>query len=395
MATAAQWWPTQQAYLEASARLAALARDPAGAAAWLRRLTDLGVGRMGDDSTYRGVRGSPVFDSAVARLTRVTAPMVRSRVRFSLPDTMLHPEGIAFDVRTGRWFVGSVRQRRIVVVDRDGASRDFVAAGSDRLAGVFGMAIDSVRRTLWVATSSLPRMEGFTPADSGRVGVYGYDLDSGRLVRKAWMPRDSSVSHTFGDLAIAPNGDVYASDSQAPWIVRLPFAGDSLERFVSHPLFRSLQGMAITPDGRTMYAADYSHGLVRIELASRTVTALRVPPRVTLLGIDGLYWDRGALVGVQNGVTPARVIRACLSADGRGVRVLEVLDRNPAADEPTLATVAGDSLFYVATGAWEKFDDDGKRVAGTTLRPATVLGLSLSSRDGCHPEPRVRVADGR
>jgi hypothetical protein len=57
--------------------------------------------------------------------------------------------------------------------------------------------------------------------------------------------------------------------------------------------------------------------------------------------------------------------------------------------------VAGDSLFYVATGAWEKFDDDGKRVAGTTLRPATVLGLSLSSRDGCHPEPRVRVADGR
>jgi hypothetical protein len=41
MATAAQWWPTQQAYLEASARLAALARDPAGAAAWLRRLTDL------------------------------------------------------------------------------------------------------------------------------------------------------------------------------------------------------------------------------------------------------------------------------------------------------------------------------------------------------------------
>jgi len=104
---------------------------------------------------------------------------------------------------------------------------------------------------------------------------------------------------------------------------------------------------------------------------------------MTLLGVDGLYWDRGALVGVQNGVTPPRVARFCLDARGRAVRALEVLDRNPAADEPTLGAVVGDSVFYVATSQWEKFGDDGKRVPGSLLRPATVLGLNAGR---CHSD---------
>jgi len=43
----------------------------------------------------------------------------------------------------------------------------------------------------------------------------------------------------------------------------------------------------------------------------------------------------------------------------------------------------GDSLFYVATGQWEKFNDAGERVAGSVLRPATVLGVALESKTAC------------
>ena len=385
MLRAADAWPTQQVYLEASAKLAAMAGDTADVARWLDGLAALGIGTdVRTDTVFRALAAAPAFVAAAARLDTATAPVVRSRVRLTVADTALHPEGIAFDSRHGRWFVGSVRQRRVVAVQRDGRTHDFVSPRSDGLAGVFGMAVDSVRRVLWVATTALPRMEGFTPADSGRVGVYGYDLDTGRLKRSAWMPRDSSTAHTFGDVAIAPNGDVYVSDSEAPWIFRLAIGSDSLERFVSHPLFRSLQGMAITPDGATMYVADYSHGLLSVSLASRTVTPLGASGTMTLLGVDGLYWHRGALVGVQNGVIPARVVRFCLDPAGRSVRRLEMLDRNPAvADEPTLGAVVGDSLFYVATSAWEKYDDSGNRIAGTRLRAVTVLGLSLDAGAAC------------
>jgi len=297
---------------------------------------------------------------------------------------MFHAEGIAFDARRGRWFVGSVRQRRIVAVDRDGKVSDFVPPGADGIAGVFGLAIDTARRTLWAATTALSRMEGFAAQDSGRVGVYGYNLDTGRLERRVWMPRDSSTAHTFGDVAVAPNGDVYTSDSQAPWIHVLRRGGDSLTRFLTHPLFRSLQGMAITADGSTMFAADYSHGLVRIDLATRAVAALPPPDGVTLLGLDGLYLHRGSLIAVQNGVTPPRLVRVCLDPALTAVRVLEVLDRNPMlVDEPTLGAIVGDSAFYVATSEWEKFDDAGKRVPGARLRPATVVGVALDSPAAC------------
>ena len=382
---AAQLWPTQQVYLESAAGLAALARDTADATWWVGKLADLGVGAsVGADAAYRALVGAGSFDAAASRHAAATAPVPRSSVRLTIPDTMFHAEGVAYDTRSQRWFVGSVRQRRIVAVGRDGKTRDLVGRGADGLAGVFGMAIDSVRRTLWVATTALPRMEGFTPTDSGRAGVFGYDLETGRLERRVWLRRDASRAHTFGDVAVAPNGDVYVSDSQSPWIHRLPLGGDTLVAFVTNPLFRSLQGMAISPDGATMFVADYAHGILRVDLRSRSVSALRANPGVTLLGVDGLYTHRGALIAVQNGIVPPRLVRFCLDATGTSVVKAEVLDRNPAlVDEPTLGTIVGDSAFYIATSQWEKFDDAGVRVARGPLRPAVVVGVPLESQAAC------------
>jgi sugar lactone lactonase YvrE len=279
--------------------------------------------------------------------------------------------------------MGSVTQRRIIALGPDRAARDLVASAADGIAGVFGMAVEADRRTLWVATTALGRMSGFTPADSGRAGVFGYDLDTGTLRRRVWLGRDA-LPHTLGDVAVAPNGDVYVSDSQSPWILKVPAAGDTLERFMTHPSFRSLQGLAVAADGGTMYVADYSHGLFRIDLTRRTAQAVRVPPGVTTLGIDGLYLHDGALVAVQNGIAPARVVRFCLDASGDAVRRAELLDRSPAlADEPALGAVVGDSVFYIGTSQWEKFDDAGRRLPGTTARPATVIGVSLRTPTGC------------
>ncbi len=49
----------------------------------------------------------------------------------------------------------------------------------------------------------------------------------------------------------------------------------------------------------------------------------------------------------------------------------------PLADEPTIATVVGHDLIYVANSQWEKYDDQGRRKPGTTLAPTVLLALKI------------------
>ena len=62
-------------------------------------------------------------------------------VSFRLADPRLVPEGIAWDGARKRFLVGSIAQRKIVVVDRGGKTRDF-SRPEDGLDAVLGLAVD-------------------------------------------------------------------------------------------------------------------------------------------------------------------------------------------------------------------------------------------------------------
>jgi sugar lactone lactonase YvrE len=236
---------------------------------------------------------------------------------------------------------------------------------------------DPARGTLWVTTAAIPQMAGYEAADSGRSGIYAFDLASGRLKQRYLLPA-SAQGHLLGDLVVAPNGDVYATDSQDPAVWRVLRGSDAVQEFVRHPLFRSLQGPAVDPAGRTLYVADYSHGVLAVDLNTREVTALAPPPRTTVLGLDGLSWHGTGLIGVQNGVTPARVVRLGLDQGRRRITSVEVLDRHiPVATEPTIGTVWGKSFFYVANSQWEAYDDAGRLKAGVRLQGPRILEIKL------------------
>jgi sugar lactone lactonase YvrE len=178
-------------------------------------------------------------------------------------------------------------------------------------------------------------------------------------------------------VAVGPSGDVYVSDSNEPVLYRLRRGADSLERITS-PLFRSLQGIAPAPDGRSLYVADYSHGIFRVDLATGRSIRVHDAPRSTSLGCDGIVWDRGGIIAIQNGVAPARVVRFALDATGSRFVSADVIDRNPAvADEPTIGTIVGRDFVYVANSQWEKRGDDGAPRPGTRLTPPVLLAVPL------------------
>jgi hypothetical protein len=369
--------PTHGATVYALACAYALAGDTAGALDALRRFAALGYSAdVAADSDLVTLRGMPAFDSVRAALGRNAAPLVRGRPAFTLPERDLLTEGIAYDPRGRSFFVGSVHRQKILRVDRRGRVSEFVPPGPALPWAPLGMRVDSTRHVLWVAAAAVRQSAGFDPADSLRSGLFRFDLSTGALTGRFPVPEDGAP-HALGDLTVTRAGDVYASDSRAPAIYRVRAGADSIERFVTSPLFLSAQGLALDAGEGALYVADYARGILRVDLASREVRLLDTGAGVAALGIDGLYPVAGGLVGIQNGVAPARVVRLRLGARGRIVG-LEVLERaRPDYAEPTLGVIVGRELFYVANSQWERFGEDGGIAGAGGLRPPLVVRLRL------------------
>jgi sugar lactone lactonase YvrE len=374
---AAAAWPTQPAYLWGQAVTAAMASDTGAVRAALANYARLGLGRdlRGDTSIakFLGLRG---FDIIVRQHTANRAPLARSRVVASLPDSTFWPEGMDADVRTGAFYVASVRHGTIAELAPAKPPRELWPRHQKGIGAVLGVRVDPARGVLWATLSGIPQMERYVPADSAIAALVRVRIADG-IIERRWDLPPVAGGHVLGDLAIGPAGDVFMTDSSEPVLYRLRPGTDSLERLTSR-LFRSLQGMAPAPDGRRLYVADYSHGLLLVDLSTTAVRRLADAPHSTSLGCDGIAWHRGAIVAVQNGVAPARVMRYVLDAAGQRIVRADLLDRNLArADEPTIGAVVGGQFVYVANSQWEKYADDGTRRPAIPLTAPLLLAVPL------------------
>ena len=372
-------WPTQWRYTYDLAGLSARLADTVAAAAWIDSLARLGAGPdVRADADFRGVLDAPPVQAALGRLDRNRAPAPSSRPLFRLTEADLFPEGLDVDSAGGTFYLASIRHRKVVAIDAGGRPRTFAASPAAPLDAVMGVRVDPARRRLWVTSRALPVMSGYREADGRRASVLVFDLDRGTLLDRVVLPDDGP--HTLGDLVLTADGEAYLTDSESPVVYRGRIVDRRLEvaPFVQSPLFRSLQGPALDPAGGTLFVADYSHGLLAIDLAARSVRRLADPPAGTSLGVDGLTWWNGGLIGIQNGLVPARVAFFALDSSHTRITRIDLLDRHlPDAAEPTIGTRFRQGFAYVANSQWPDYDDDGKLKPGATLRPPLILQLPL------------------
>lgn len=382
-------WPMQWYYAYGLATLAAEAGEPSTTARALDDLAAIGSGAdFSSDTTMMALARSNI--SVRTSLDRVAAnrvPLARSTTFAEFPpaDSAFYPEGLALDSKSGRLFVAGIRAHKVAVIEKGKPARGFTTAGP---WGVLAVAVDEKRKRLWATSAALPQMGTVAQGDSGHAAMIAYDLTTGAQVARHELP-PVPEGHIPGDVCVAPSGDVYVTDSTHPAIywVRVGAAdGSPAEEWLEDPAFRSLQGQAITPDGRTLYVADYSHGIAAIDLVSRAVRWLDPPPAGSVLGIDGMSLSKGDLIAIQNGIAPPRVVRLTLAgttpkAPISRVAAVEVLDRNvPLADEPTMGVAMGDAFVYVANSQWDKYDDAGVRKPGAVLTSPRVLSVPLSKK---------------
>ncbi len=376
-AHAVQAWPTQSAYVWVSAVYAARQSDTSAVLKYLRAFADLGLGRdFTADSSLAEIAKSRALAEVRTTLAANAGPLVRSHIALTFGDSTFWPEGVDADPTTRHFYVASIRHRTIADVAPDGTARELWPRDRPDLGAMFSVRIDSRRHTLWATTSGVRQTAGYVPADSAIAALLEIRPSDGAILRRLNVPPVTG-GHVLGDLAIGPAGDVFLTDSNQPILYWLRAGADTLESITS-PLFHSLQGLAPTPDGRTLYLTDYSHGLLRVDLRSRAVTRVADAPHSTSLGCDGIAWYRGSVVAVQNGIAPARIVRMVLNAAGDRIARFDVVDRNfPIADEPSIGTILGNDFIYVANGQWEKYDDNGHRLAAGKLSRPILLSVPL------------------
>jgi sugar lactone lactonase YvrE len=327
------------------------------------------------DDDFKSLLDLPRFKTIQAEFALNQKAVNKSERAFTIPQKDLITEGIAYDAATKRFFVSSIHKHKIVAVDASGKVSDF-SADSDGLWSVSGMHVDEKRKVLWVTTTAFPQMENFQKADDGRSGVFKYDLRTGKLLKK-YLLSNADGKHALGDLIIAKNGDVYASDSVSPNIYRIESKKDELEIFLSSDNFSSLQGLAFSPDEKLLFAADYSKGIFRISMADKKILQLAMDAKTNPIGIDGIYFHNGNLIAIQNGFRPHRVARLFLNKEQSAVTKSETLEANHADfNEPTLGVKVGNDFYYIANSQWALTNETGT-LAADKLKEPVILRLKL------------------
>jgi sugar lactone lactonase YvrE len=372
-------WPDHPRLIFNRARCCALEGSHDEAFDLLDRLIEMRIAiDPTDDQELVALHELPRFGLLMERYAAAIEPTTTSEVAFRLDDGEFVPEDVAWDPVSGDLFISSIRKRKIVRIDEQGRQTLFAGYPEIDMLAALSMAVDSDRRLLWLTTAATPSMIGYMAEEhEGQSELLGFDLESGELLVRVAAPAEGD-QHELNDLAIDASGAVLVGDAPLGAIYRLSAGAETFETIVAPGSMFSPQGIVILPDSGQTLIADYSRGLCLLRADGR-VQVLKSPPGAWLGGIDGLsQTGRRELFGVQNGVTPNRVVRIRLTEKVDGVEAVDVLDlAHPEYDQPTLGEVVGGDFLYVANSLWGAWDRDGNLVEGRKLSPPVILRISL------------------
>ena len=286
-----------------------------------------------------------------------------------IPRAGFLAEGVAITPR-GDVLVSGVEGRTVLRWTRRGVTPWL---RGKTLGGLFGMAADPRHNRLWISETDGDDVPG--GSGPGVTGVLEARLSDGVVLAHHPAPQDSK-RHWIGDLVLAADGSVFASDSLHGQLYRLKPGGKALE-VIAETGLKSPQGLVMDRDGHGLILGDYPTGLHHVDLATGEVGPAMAAGGAELRGLDALKRHGRDLIATQNGTKTQRVLRLRLSADERGIEAVDILAKGPnLLEDVSLGAVDGDRFVFVARSGWAGFDDKGKP-NGSVRQPPVVAEVPL------------------
>jgi sugar lactone lactonase YvrE len=276
-----------------------------------------------------------------------TSPIKPARA-INITPARFFPEGVAVS-NAGRFYIGSMDQGDIfTALPDDMEATPLIAAGTGGMISVLGLYVDDATNTLWVCSSDAGNgaLKG-----SGAVAIKAFDLSvmPTPTLKASWdwpapssgaitdpMANPSMVTGFCNDMTMDAEGNLYATDSWYPRILRLPAgatAADMLEEWVTSTVFPATQwhlnGIDVDQATNTLYVVENHPGaLYRVPIEASgmpgTVTQITTSPRV-LGGPDGLKVMAPGLLATAETHADMRGGVSIIDVTGDTATVTEVL----------------------------------------------------------------------
>jgi len=250
-----------------------------------------------------------------------------------------------------------------------------VKTGADNLAYVAGLHVDENRKELWAVSSRF----GDSAELLGTVlGLFKYDLNAGKRIATFVAPSKSSGG--LNDVAVVPStGKAYVTNTPEGSVYCTKTGSQELESFLAPDTVPGANGIAVSDDEKILFVAG-DFGIYRVDLNTKSVAALQKTSEVIDASIDGLYFYRQSLVGIQNGIHPGRVVRFYLDPMLTKITRFEILETyNPAFENPTTGSLDGDSLLFMANTQLHKWRPGKPLPPANDLHDIQILRIALTS----------------
>lgn len=272
--------------------------------------------------------------AGLAALLSSAAWAADPRAAITIADTGVFPESMAAASDGTIWF-GSIAKGTVYRAQPGASSATpWISSETSGIKRAYGLLADERARTLWVCAGGSPASDS---APAVPTAIHAFDIATGAAKGRYPFPGGGGCN----DLAVAPDGTLYATDFGGGRVLRLRPGQSELDVWATEQA--GVDGIALLADG-AVYVNNFRNG-----------TLFRIP-----VGADGAA---GALVSISTSqpmerpdgmraVGPDRMLVAegggrlselTVRGDTATVRVI----KDGLADGPVSVALVGDTAFVV------------------------------------------------
>ncbi len=288
---------------------------------------------------------------------------------FVINDSLLLPEGIAYDSLHQTFYVGSLARHKVIRCSAEGSCSDFALGSQSGFWMVLGMKVSPDCQSLWICSASEK------DSINGYSGIFQFEIPSGKLIRK-YIVDNRNGAHFFNDLVVTPQGEAYFTDSKAGIVWQINAAGNGPEPYAKG--FSYPNGIAVDNAKKVLFVADFQ-GIHVIDLLTRNQFLLNHQGKTFTNGVDGLYWYKGALVGIQaTGKQDDRVVRFFYNLKKKSISRTEILQSYRSDfNGPTTGAIANGYLHYISNSQADSLQSNESVTHPEKLVKPVILKVKL------------------